>query len=248
MVNNLLIVVMAGGLGKRMQSSIPKVLHKVGEEPMLVKILKTATHINSKKIMVVVGKYRDIIEKTLKDYISLENIIFINQPVSNGTGGALICCRDMLENYKNHNVLVLSGDVPLISTTTLLNTLTNLSECKIVVTKSDNPKGLGRIVLNKDKFVKIVEEKDCNDEERKIKLTNTGIYAFKSDILYKYLPFINNKNAQNEYYLTDIIEIIKVNEKINIDMYEIKKEQQYELLGVNTKEQLVIVNNYHKIK
>ena len=247
-MKDLLIIVMAGGLGKRMKSDIPKVLHKVGEEPMLVKILNTAKSMNSKKIMVVVGKYRDIIEKTLKQYISLDNIVFVNQSVSNGTGGAIMCCRDKLENYKNYNVLVLSGDVPLISNKTLSNTLMDLSNCKIVITKSDNPHGLGRIVLRKNKFIKIVEEKDCNDEEKKINLTNTGIYAFNSDILYKYLPLIDNKNAQNEYYLTDIIEIIKVNENTDIDMYEIKKENQYELLGVNTKEQLKLVNNYYKKK
>ena len=245
-MKDLLIIVMAGGLGKRMNSDIPKVLHKVGEEPMLVKILNTAKSMNSKKIMVVVGKYRDIIEKTLKQYISLDNIIFVNQSVSNGTGGAIMSCRDKLENYKNYNVLVLSGDVPLISNKTLSNSLKDLSSCKIVVTESDNPHGLGRIVLRKNKFIKIVEEKDCNNEQKKINLTNTGIYAFNSDILYKYLPLIDNKNAQNEYYLTDIIEIIKVNENTDIEMYEIKKENQYELLGVNTKEQLELVNNYYK--
>lgn len=247
-MKDLVIIVMAGGLGKRMKSDIPKVLHKVGEEPMLVKILNTVKSMNSKKIMVVVGKYRDIIEKTLKQYMSLDNIVFVNQPVSNGTGGAIMSCRDKLENYKNYNVLVLSGDVPLISSKTLSNTLTELSMCKIVVTKNDNPHGLGRIILKEEKCVKIVEEKDCNDDERKINLTNTGIYGFNSDILYKYLPLMNNKNAQNEYYLTDIIEIIKVNENTDIDMYEIKKENQYELLGVNTKEQLELVNNYYKIK
>ena len=247
-MKDLIIIIMAGGLGKRMKSDIPKVLHKVGDEPMLVKIIKTAKTMNSKKIMVVVGKYKDIIEKTLKEYISLENIIFVNQPVSNGTGGAVIACRDKLESCKNYNVLVLSGDVPLISKETLLNALNELKECKIIVTKSENPHGLGRILLEKNKFVKITEEKDCNDEERKIKLTNTGIYAFNSDILYKYLPLINNNNAQNEYYLTDIIEIIKVNEKTDIEMYEIKKEKQYELLGVNTKEQLQLVNDFHKKK
>ena len=237
---------MAGGLGKRMQSDLPKVLHNLDNKQILVRVLENSFLLNPKKILVVVGKYKDIISSTIKNYLSLENIDFIDQPEAKGTGDAIKCCREVLLNYNDHNVLILSGDVPLVSKETMLNTVKEVKECKIVVTKVDNPQGLGRILLKNNRFIKIIEDKDCEDEQKKIDLVNTGIYAFNSDILCKYLPMIENNNSQKEYYLTDIIEIIKVNEKINIDMFEISKKKQYELTGVNTKQQLIELNELFK--
>tara|TARA_Y100000991_G_C21931776_1_gene331183 strand:- start:428 stop:1177 length:750 start_codon:yes stop_codon:yes gene_type:complete len=238
-MENLIVIVMAGGLGKRMKSDIPKVLHKLDNKPMLVRVLETSFLLNPKKILLVVGKYRNIIQQTIQNFISLDKIEFIDQPEAKGTGDAVKCCMKNLLEYNNHKVLILSGDVPLVSKETMLNTVDDTKMCKIVVTKVNNPHGLGRILLNENKFIKIVEEKDCNEEQKKINIVNTGIYAFNSNILCKYLPLIKNNNAQNEYYLTDIIEIIKTNEKIDIDMFEISKNKQYELTGVNTPEQLI---------
>lgn len=242
-MENLIVIVMAGGLGKRMKSDIPKVLHKLGNKPMLVRVLETSFLLNPKKILLVVGKYRNIIQQTIQNFISIDKIEFIDQPEAKGTGDAVKCCMENLLEYNNHTVLILSGDVPLVSEETMLNTVNDTKMCKIVVTKVNNPQGLGRILLNENKFIKIVEEKDCNEEQKKINIVNTGIYAFNSNILCKYLPLIKNNNAQNEYYLTDIIEIIKNNEKIDIDMFEISKDKQYELTGVNTPEQLIELHN-----
>tara|TARA_Y100000389_G_scaffold196556_1_gene229682 strand:- start:12283 stop:13008 length:726 start_codon:yes stop_codon:yes gene_type:complete len=239
---------MAGGLGKRMCSDLPKVLHLLDNKPMLVRVLENSLLLKPKKILVVVGKYKSIISSTISNYISLENIEFVNQPEAKGTGDAIKCCRNTLLSYKNHKVLILSGDVPLVSLDTMMNTITNLKKCKIVVTQVDNPQGLGRIYLENNKFIKIIEDKDCNEEQKKIDLINTGIYSFNSDILCKYLPLIYNNNAQKEYYLTDIIEIIKLNENIDIDMYKINKDKQYELTGVNTKQQLLELNTFFKNK
>lgn len=245
-MENLIVIVMAGGLGKRMKSDIPKVLHKLDNKPMLVRVLETSFLLNPKKILLIVGKYRNIIEKTIQNFISLEKIDFIDQPEAKGTGHAIQCCMDNLIHYDDHKVLILSGDVPLVSKVTMLNTFNNTRMCKIVITKVTNPCGLGRIILDKNKFIKIVEEKDCNEEEKRINIVNTGIYAFNSNILCKYLPLIKNNNTQKEYYLTDIIEIIKTNEKIDIDMFEISEDKQYELTGVNTPEQLIQLHDLLK--
>ena len=245
-MTNLIVIIMAGGLGKRMNSEIPKVLHYLDNKPMLIRVLETSILLNPKKILIVVGKYRHIIESTINKYIDLTNIEFIDQPIANGTGDAVNCCRDVLLKYSNHNVLILSGDVPLVSKETMEKTIVNLKECKIVVTKVDDPNGLGRILLHDNRFVKIIEEKDCINEEKNISLVNTGIYSFNSDILCKYLPLIKNNNSQREYYLTDVIEIIKNNEKIEIDMFEIEKNIQYEITGVNTKEQIEKLNTLFK--
>ena len=247
-MSDLSIIIMAGGLGKRMNSEIPKVLHKVNGKPMLVRVLDTSLQINPEKILIVVGKYKDIIKNTIEKYISLKNIEFINQLNANGTGDAIKCCKKSLLNNISNKVLILSGDVPLVSKETMYNSLKNLNKCKIVVTKISDPKGLGRVIVKNDKCIKIVEDKDCNTIEKKINLINTGIYAFDKYILCKNIDYINNNNAQQEYYLTDIIEIIKNNEKIDIDMYEISKDKQYELTGVNTQQQLIELNNLIKIK
>tara|TARA_B100000767_G_scaffold117837_1_gene112522 strand:- start:997 stop:1734 length:738 start_codon:yes stop_codon:yes gene_type:complete len=243
-MNNNIIIVMAGGLGKRMKSRLPKVIHKVNKIPMIVHVLKNCLKLNPQKILVVTGKYKPIIKETIENYLDLSNIEFINQPDAKGTGHAIQCCRNVLLNYQTSKVLILSGDVPLVSVETMKNTIEKLNSVKIVTVKINEPKGLGRIVIDDKKFVKIVEDKDCNEEEKKIKITNSGIYGFDSNILYKYLPFINNKNAQNEYYLTDIVEIIKNHEKIDIDMYMMPENKNYELTGVNTKEQLEYLNNF----
>ena len=244
-MKDLIVIIMAGGLGKRMNSELPKVLHLVDKKPMLLILLEKCLMLKPKKIMVVVGKYKNIIETTLNNYISLENIEFINQPEAKGTGDAIKCCRESLMNYNDHKVLVLSGDVPLVSLETMLNAVRDLNKCKIIISKYDNPFGLGRILLKDSKFVRIIEEKDCIEEQKKINLVNTGIYAFNSDILCKYLHLIKNNNSQREYYLTDIIEIIKINENIDIDMFEISSDKKYELIGVNTEQQLLDLNNLY---
>ncbi len=241
-----IVIIMAGGLGKRMKSELPKVLHKIQNKPMLVHVIERALELNPVKIYVIVGVYKNIISSTLEEYHLLKNIEFVNQDNPMGTGHAIQCCRKQLKDYQNHNVIILSGDVPLISKNTLDNMLDNLNSVKILTTERDNPTGYGRIILKENKFQRIIEEKDCNEEERKCKKTNSGIYAFKSNLLYKYLPYLNNNNSQNEYYLTDIIEIIKNHEYIDIDIYNLSREKQIELSGVNTKEQLEELEEFLK--
>ena len=116
----------------------------------------------------------------------------------------------------------------------------NHKDVSLIVTDLDNPFGYGRIILdNNNDFFNIVEEKDCDDNEKKITTINSGIYMFKTDYLNKYLSKINNNNAQHEYYLTDLLKIIKDFEKNSIFyLHKLDKKQQIEILGVNNKEQL----------
>ena len=234
-----IVIIMAGGLGKRMNSDLPKVLHKIDNEPMLVHVIKQSKLLLPNKIMVVVGKYRRVIEETLMNYIDMENICFVDQPEPLGTGHAVQCCiPELKSDNMNTRVLILSGDVPLLQSNTMLKILANLNKVKIAVTEFDDPYGYGRIVEQNNIFDKMVEEKDCNFEQKQIKKVNCGIYAFNSEILCKYLPLLQPNNSQGEYYLTDIVEIIKIHEKINIEMFEFSKEIQIEIIGVNTVEQL----------
>jgi UDP-N-acetylglucosamine diphosphorylase/glucosamine-1-phosphate N-acetyltransferase len=242
-----IIIIMAGGLGKRMKSKIPKVLHMINHKPMLAHVVEQSILLNPKKIFIVVGKYKNQIKMVLGQYISLDNaqIEFVNQEESMGTGHAIQCCRSRLLKYNNTNVVILSGDTPLLRHETILDVLTDFHLVKIVTTIMDNPYGYGRIIEKCDLFEKIVEEKDCLPEEKEIKKVNCGVYVFDSTVLCKYLPLLNNKNAQNEYYLTDVIELVKNGEKINIDLFTIPKEKQIEIMGVNTIDELEELETVH---
>jgi len=239
-MNQIIVTILAGGLGKRMNSEIPKVLHTIFNKPLLVHIIEQATQLNPKKILVVVGQYKDIIISELKKYIFLDNIEFVIQPQPLGTGNAIQCCKPYLytETNSDTKVIILSGDVPLIKCSTIYNILNKCCKVSVVTTDLDEPKGYGRIIKNDGIFTKIVEEKDCNSHEKLINLVNCGIYAFDTNMLCKYIDKLTNNNSQNEYYLTDIIEIIRNNENIEIDTYHITKENQYEIMGINTTDDL----------
>ena len=236
------VVIMAGGLGKRMNSDIPKVLHKVNDKPMLVHVIESALAIQPIKIYIVVGKYAPIIKDTLYYYDLLDYIEFIKQEEALGTGHAIQCCRPYLYQHEYSNTIILSGDVPLITTKTIRHMIRDLDYGRILTTILNDPTGYGRIIEKEGKFEKIVEEKDCNDLERKCQKINAGIYSFDTITLCKYLPLLSNDNAQGEYYLTDIVEIIKTKEDVEIELYEMPVEKQIELTGVNTKEQLEELN------
>jgi len=158
--------------------------------------------------------------------------------MAGGTGHAIKCCMDKLIKFPQSDTLILSGDVPMLRTFTM-NTLINMDEdVKIITTNLNEPAGYGRIVKIDGKFNKIVEHKDCNKKELEINEINCGIYAIKSEYLCKYLPYLKNNNSQGEYYLTDIIEIIKRKENIEIGILKIPQENIYEIIGVNTIQQL----------
>ena len=233
------VIIMAGGLGKRMKSEIPKVLHKLSGKPMLVHVLETANKLHVNKIYIVVGKFKEIIKTTLCQYIDIHNIIFVDQPEALGTGHAIQCVRPyLLEHNVNEKVVILSGDVPLLKTNTI-NSLNTQHSVSLLATEYENPTGYGRIIQDiNNNFVKIVEQKDCDEKEKAVKIINAGVYMFNISLLTKYLPMISNNNAQNEFYLTDIFEIIKTHENISIGVVNLPKQRGIELVGINTKEQL----------
>ncbi len=235
------VIILAGGLGKRMCSPLPKVLHKLLDKPMLVHVLENALTLSPRMIYIVVGKYEAIIRETLEQYMNIDNIVFVNQPEALGTGHAIQCARPyMLGQPESDRVLILSGDVPLLKSQTMKDVMERAEEPVTIMTSTaENPHGYGRIITDKyNKFVKIVEEKDCNNQEREIDVVNAGVYAFQIGLLCKYLPMISNNNAQQEYYLTDLFEIVREHESMDIGMYHLPVEQSIELTGINTKEQL----------
>ena len=230
------ILILAGGLGKRMNSYLPKVLHKLKDKTLIQCVIETANTLNPDKIGIIVGKYKDQIEQSIQDTIEesiLSKIEYIIQEEAKGTGHAVQCATGFIKNY--NKTLVLSGDVPLITEKTLKSIINLDSKCTILVNELENPTGYGRIKRlesnESNEKVKIIEEKDCTEEEKLIKEINSGIYCFEKNSLLEYLPKLECSNAQNEYYLTDVVSFYN-NVKV------IKSDNNDEILGVNTSEQL----------
>jgi NDP-sugar pyrophosphorylase family protein len=237
-MNTLYAVIMAGGEGKRMKSSVPKVLNKVSGEPMIVRIVKKVTSLDVQKILVVCGKYEKDIKQCIETDMNLSDnrieIVYVQQYVPLGTGDAIKCCLPFLPHDKSVDVLIMNGDTPLIDKS-IDEFVKTTSPC-IMTTILDNPHGQGRIITNtfNGKFIKIVEEKDATQSERAITLVNCGVYKVSSYHLHQFIPQITNNNVQNEYYLTDICGMMQC----MIHLYELPRDNQYELLNVNTMEDL----------
>jgi len=246
-MKSIIAVIMAGGLGKRMNSSLPKILHKISGIPMichiLLKLKVLSNFVTINKILIVVGKYKDIIKEEFDKYDILPEYEFVMQEQALGTGHAIKCCINNLNEYPESEVLILSGDVPLLRPYTMHELINKSENVKITTTILSDPTGYGRIIKNGEKFDKIIEQKDCSSKELEIKEINGGIYSITSKYLCRYLPHLQNNNSQGEYYLTDIIEIIKREEKIDIGILQISKENVYEIIGVNTVQQLKHLEN-----
>jgi bifunctional UDP-N-acetylglucosamine pyrophosphorylase/glucosamine-1-phosphate N-acetyltransferase len=251
----MIVIIMAGGMGKRMGSDLPKVLHKVTSPhnkdlsyPMLIHVIMTAMKLNPSKIFVVVGKFREVICKTVNMYVrdnTISNsdlIQYVDQELALGTGHAIKCVLPYLNPYLSENALILSGDVPLIS----LNTLENLNglENKLLVTELDNPYGCGRVLIDLfDKIKSIREEKDCDQIEKQIKLVNCGIYQIKTNDLVHLIPMINNSNKAQEYYLTDIVQLM-IQHNIQVEILVLERSNQWEIKNVNTQQDLSELNDF----
>lgn len=252
----MIIIIMAGGLGKRMESEIPKVLHKVinpyninEEFPMLIHVINTSIKINPNKIFIIVGKYKNIIQEAINEYINskyLELIEYVIQEPALGTGHAINCTIPQISNYFNERAIILSGDVPLISVNILEKLIGDTN--KLLITELENPYGCGRILFknnDKNNIIGIREEKDCNDNEKKINFVNCGIYQILVKDLINLIPFIKNENKSNEYYLTDIIYLM-IKNSIIINGLILEKKLQYQTKNINTKNDLELLNNYIK--
>ena len=238
-------IILAGGDGKRMNSSLPKVLHTIGNVPMVVRVILRTILLNPIKIIIVVGKHRSIIQNTIKEYITDTSLLcYVEQTTPMGTGHALMCCQDELKKTPNTKCLILSGDVPLIMTNMLKELVYNEYKTTLVTTEMKNPFGYGRIITINDVFQRIVEEKDASFDEKQVKMVNAGIYCIACFHLLSHLSKLSNNNASQEYYLTDIIEIIRIHEREPIHLHVIHPDHQHQIRGVNTQSQLIELEEY----
>ena len=236
MNKELRVVILAAGKGTRMNSDLPKVLHKLQSKPLIDYVIDESELLNPKEIILVVGFKKESIIKHTESRINLKYATQIEQL---GTGHAVLQTNELLKNRKGH-ILILYGDVPNIKASTLQpiidDHISNNRDLTLITAEIDDPTGYGRIIRDKnDNLLKIIEEKDCNDNEKKIKEWNPGIYIFKIPEVFKILNNIKTNNASKEYYLTDAIGLAQ---QSNMQIKAIKIENSDEVIGVNTADQL----------
>jgi UDP-N-acetylglucosamine diphosphorylase/glucosamine-1-phosphate N-acetyltransferase len=228
---------MAAGKGSRMMSELPKVIHLAHSKPMVVRIIDALNALDVEENILILGHKREKVLEVLGNDIS-----YVIQEEQLGTGHAVKQAEEKIKNY-NGDILIINGDIPLIQKETLVNFYNEYKKENadgIVLTAIfDNPFSYGRIFKENDGVLKIVEEKEANEEQKKIKEVNAGVYIFKAQYLAYALGKINNNNEKGEYYLTDVIEIL-ASENKKIISYSL--EDSMEIQGVNSKVELALVS------
>ncbi len=228
----LAIAILAAGKGTRMKSNLPKVLHPLAGKSLIDRVLSCTQGLKPNHKLIVVGHQANLVENSLKNHKELD---FVLQQPQNGTGHAIQQLRPRLEGF-NGELLVLNGDVPLLKEKTLSSLLKFHRESNASVTflsaNLDSPRGYGRVFTDESGLVKrIIEERDCTNEQRKNKLINAGIYCFNWRELLDVLNLLSSKNSQNEIYLTDTISLLKKALHFEVD-------NPFEIKGINDRIQL----------
>ncbi len=235
---NIAVIILAAGKGKRMKNpDMAKVMYEIGNKPMIYHVVELSKKINPARLIIVVGWQRQMIIDYFKN--ESEKIEFVEQLEQLGTGHAVMQTHHLLKDFKG-SVLILSGDVPLLSYSTIDRMIKEYSATKadavILTTELEDPTGYGRIIRSEDNAVlKILEHKDAPPEILKIKEINSGIYLFDATKLFEALKHLKPDNAQNEYYLTDVFEHFW---KKNYKVIAVKSKDPLEIMGINDVTQL----------
>ncbi|HLJ27299.1 MAG TPA: bifunctional UDP-N-acetylglucosamine diphosphorylase/glucosamine-1-phosphate N-acetyltransferase GlmU [Candidatus Angelobacter sp.] len=238
-VHGFAIVIMAAGKGTRLKSKRAKVLHQIGGKPLLAHVISAAIQVAPpENVYVVVGHQAEEVRSAVQQ----TGVRFVLQSPQNGTGHAIMCAREQVQQYEN--ILVLSGDVPLIQPATIARLrdfhLAHKAAMTILTAEPADPAGYGRIVRKSssgDAVKAIVEQKSLNRQQEKIKEINSGIYAFAVKPLLANLDRLTANNVHGEFYLTDVAALLSQNKDKNKDkarVVALKAADPAEVLGANT--------------
>lgn len=229
------IVILAAGMGKRMQSDLPKVLHRIAGKPMLAHVLDNARQLQPDRIVVVTGHGADRVQAAFEGQPGSDDLVFALQNPQRGTGHAVQqALPHLLEGGADDVTLVLYGDVPLVQPDTLRRLLGVRGQGLALLTETvADPTGYGRIIRNADtEIARIVEHKDASDAELAVNEVNTGILAGPTAQLRDWLGRITNDNAQGEYYLTDVVALAVADA---VPVRAAQPAASWETLGVNSR-------------
>ena len=238
------IAIMAAGKGTRLKSKHPKVLHEVGGKPILAHVIATAKKVvPSSDIFVIIGHEAE----RVRESVAGTGVNFVVQPEQRGTGHALMVAREALAGNKYDQIIVLSGDAPLITAETIkiLSAFHVAQNATMTLLSADleNPFEYGRVVRKgkgaKAEVQAIVEEKSATPQQRKILEINSGFYAFDADSLYEHIDELSTENAHGEYYLTDMAGIFHRARK---KVAAIKTPDAGEVLGSNTRAEMMMLD------
>ncbi len=237
---NIMAIVLAGGQGKRMKSKLYKVLHPVCGKPLVGHVLDTLEHVQTNRTVVVVGHGAEAVRSYVGDRAE-----FVLQEQQLGTGHAVLQAKRLLADQDGVTI-VICGDTPLVTEQSLREMIRVHREEQAAATLLtawfDNPRGYGRVIRDENGGVaRIVEQKDCTPQEREVKEINAGTYCFDNRKLFQALDKVTNDNAQQEYYLTDVIGILRQQGE-KVAAY--RTEDQGEAVGVNDRIQLAAAEKY----
>ena len=236
MMSELRAVVLAAGKGTRLRTDgidLPKVMRTALSRPLLSYVLDALPVKNEKGVVIVVGYKKEYVKEAFSKYPMAE------QPEQLGTGHAVMCASAFLEGYKG-DVLICNGDMPLVRPESYLDLFETHrregNDCTILSGRSTLPLPYGRVIRNADgSFLRIVEDKDCTPEEARVQELNSGIYIFNAEKMLSALSEVGHDNAQGEYYITDVPDImLRRGERVGVCVRDMGEE----LIGVNTPEQL----------
>ncbi|OWW20772.1 bifunctional UDP-N-acetylglucosamine diphosphorylase/glucosamine-1-phosphate N-acetyltransferase GlmU [Noviherbaspirillum denitrificans] len=233
------IVILAAGMGKRMQSALPKVLHPLAGKPLLSHVIDTARALSPQRLCVIYGHGGDAVPESCK----ADDLTFAKQEPQLGTGHAVMQAVPHLSD--DVPTLVLYGDVPLTTRDSLQQLLDSAGRDKLAILTIalDDPTGYGRILREGGQIVGIVEQKDASEQQRAIREVNTGIMVAPTPQLKKWLATLSNDNAQKEYYLTDIVARAVAD---GVPVVSAQPSAVWETLGVNSKVQLAELERIHQ--
>ena len=227
---NIHTIILAAGKGTRMNTNLPKVMQPLGGQSLISHVIKTAKE-SSKNITVVVGHEKALLKQHLATIDP--QILTADQDEQLGTAHAVKTAAHLIKD--GEKVLVLYGDVPLISSRTIAALIDSGQECTLLSMILTDPTGYGRVVTNdQNQALKIIEQKDASDDERLIQEVFTGILLIDGQLLKAALEDINNQNAANEYYLTDLVEILSA-KGVKINCIQANPS---EVMGANNKKEL----------
>jgi len=226
------IIILAAGKGTRMQSALPKVLHSIAGRPLLSHVIAAANTVPEAKSIIVTGFGAQQVEQAISGSAN----VFVQQPQQLGTAHAVQCALPHLR--ENSRVLILYGDVPLITPQTIEKILALVTDTQmgLLTVTLEDPAGYGRIIRDSQNAISaIVEQKDATQEQLKVTEVNTGVMALTSQQLISWLPQVDNKNAQGEYYLTDLIALAS---SYSVNVKSVQPSSPKEVEGVNNRAQL----------